>query len=559
MNSRFHYKERLKRGALIVDDEEVNREILGGILENDYNILYAENGEEALKQLEYNRDFISVILLDLLMPVKDGYEVIDEIQKDSGLKRIPIVVMTSDRTAEVECLKKGAFDFITKPFDMPEIVRARIQRIVELYEDQEIIRGAERDELTGVFNRSFFFEYCEKMEQFFPERKMDAVAINIDHFQLINEIYGRDFGDEVLKSLAKVMKIYANMNEGIAGRGEADQFYMFLNHQSNYEKLDSMLSEESGKEFRYNQLHARVGVYTKEMCGSCIENMFDRAKTASNTVRGNFQKRVAIYDEEMQKKALHRERLVHDMHAGINEKQFIPYFQPKYGIQEGEPYLKSAEALIRWRHPEFGLIPPFEFISLFEENGLIQQVDHYIWKETARQIRKWKDEYHATIPVSVNVSRIDFYDPHLVENLIEIVQTSGIEAKDLHLEVTESAYADNATQLVDVINQLREEGFVIELDDFGTGYSALNMLSSIPIDVLKLDMQFVRNMYENDKNLQMINIIMNIAKMLGVPVVAEGVEEEKQCDDLKKMGCDMIQGYYFSKPVPAEEFASFIK
>ncbi len=234
------------------------------------------------------------------------------------------------------------------------------------------------------------------------------------------------------------------------------------------------------------------------------------------------------------------------------------FYQPKYGIQSEKPVLRSAEALIRWKHPELGMISPGDFIPLFESNGLIQKLDHYVWAEAASQIRKWKDEFGYTLPVSVNVSRVDIYDPDFEKRLLDILDENKLTTSELMLEITESAYADDARGLTDVVNSLRDKGFKIEMDDFGTGYSSLNMITGIPIDVLKIDMKFIRNMNKDEKSLKLVELVMDIAKFLNVPAVAEGVEEASQVEKLKEMGCELIQGYYFSKPVPAEEFNRFI-
>ena len=221
--------------------------------------------------------------------------------------------------------------------------------------------------------------------------------------------------------------------------------------------------------------------------------------------------------------------------------------------------LTSAEALIRWKHRELGMLSPGVFIPLFEQNGLIQKIDNYVWNLAAAQIKIWREKYGITIPVSVNMSRIDVFDPHLELKLRQILQDNGIAEKDLMLEITESAYSDNAQKVTEVTENLRSRGFRIEMDDFGTGYSSLNMITDIPIDVLKLDMKFVRNIEKNEKSRKLVDLILGIAKCLRVPVVAEGVETASQMDILRDMGCQIIQGYYFSRPVPPEEFEELIK
>ena len=247
------------------------------------------------------------------------------------------------------------------------------------------------------------------------------------------------------------------------------------------------------------------------------------------------------------------------MEDAIRNRDFVVFYQPKFDIQTKEPRLRSAEALIRWKHPELGMISPGAFIPLFESNGLIQKLDRFVWEEAAGQIRKWKEQYGISVPVSVNVSRIDIYDPELENRLSALVKSNELSPNELMLEITESAYADNANGLIEVVNHLRDNGFKIEMDDFGSGYSSLNMLTTIPIDVLKLDMKFVRNMHKDEKSLKLVELIVDIAKFFNVPLVAEGVEDESQLTTLKEMGCDIVQGYYFSKPVPAEEFVKFIE
>ena len=205
------------------------------------------------------------------------------------------------------------------------------------------------------------------------------------------------------------------------------------------------------------------------------------------------------------------------------------------------------------------MISPGEFISLFEEKGLIHKLDRYVWNEAAHQVKEWKEKYNVTVPVSVNVSRVDVFNPLLGDILDGIIKDSGINHEDLLLEITESAYTDNSQQIIDTVTALRDRGFKIEMDDFGSGYSSLNMLTSLPIDALKLDMKFIRNICVNEKDSALVEIMIRISDLLDVPIIAEGVETKEQADLLKGIGCEIIQGYYFSKPVPGEEFEKFIE
>ena len=558
MLNKFNYIDNVKKTVLVVDDEFVNREMLGAILADYYNILYAENGEEALRIIQANEHILSAVLLDLLMPVMDGFKVLDILGDDVRYRSIPVIVLTSEKQAEVESLRRGAADFITKPYDTPEVVIARVKRIIELSENRLVIQSTEKDELTGLFTRTFFYEYANLMDRYHKDRDMDAVAVNIDRFHLVNEIYGRDFGNQVLKMLSETLRDYAQENEGIAARGTADDFYMYLNRQENYASLESRINAAMSELARTVHIKVRIGVYSCPTEDQDMENRFDRSRLAANTLRGKFNQTVAYFDNDLQHKVFYSERLIHDIHEGIARKQFEVYYQPKYDISGPKPKLKMAEALIRWRHPEFGMVAPYDFISLFEENGLIQMLDQFVWRETAGKIRYWRDKYGVTIPVSVNVSRIDIYDPQIEQKIDGMVEECGLAPEDLHLEITESAYADNAEQMIQVVENFRKKGYLIEMDDFGAGYSSLNMLANLPIDVLKLDMKFIQDIHTDEKCLRMVQLIMDIAKFLDVPVVAEGVEVEEQYRLLKEMGCQLIQGYYFSKPVPADEFEKFI-
>ena len=254
------------------------------------------------------------------------------------------------------------------------------------------------------------------------------------------------------------------------------------------------------------------------------------------------------------------QRLMNDLGRGIQERQFKVYYQPKYDIQCDPPKLSSAEALIRWQHPDLGLIRPDDFILLFERTGQISEIDKYVWREAARQIADWRDRYGVTLPVSVNLSRVDAFDPTLESTLDGIVEQYQLDRKYLNLEVTESAYTENAEQLCAIIHRLREKGYAIEMDDFGSGYSSLNMLSSMPIDVLKMDRAFIQNIEHSEKDVRLVELILDIARNLKVPVIAEGVETPGQMAMLKEAGCALVQGFYFSRPLPAEEFeAKFIR
>lgn len=552
-------EKNIHRKVLVVDDEQVNRLLLGKIVSSEYEVLYAENGAQALEVIKENERQLSLILLDLLMPEMDGYRLLEVIKADSGLRRIPVIVLTSEKSAEVKSLQLGAADFITKPYDMPEVILARVRRSIELAEDNIIIHEAETDNLTGLYTKEFFYQYSIQHDRYCADTPMDAIVLNINRFHLINELYGREYGNYVLVSLAEVIRKRLDESDGLACRCEADSFYIYIAHREDHDEFFKGLSKEFSGTMNNQRLSIRLGVYENTDMSISIEERFDRAMLACATLRGGHTNSYSFYDTELHERELYNEKLINDMDKALEEKQFMVFYQPKYNITGEEPRLSSAEALIRWFHPELGMVSPGKFIPLFEENGLIQKLDRYVWKEAAAQIKRWKEKYQRTIPVSVNVSRIDIYDPALEEELLDIVSSNGLEPHEYLLEITESAYTDNSKQIVEKVQRLREQGFRVEMDDFGSGYSSLNMLADLPIDALKLDMRFVRNITESSKDLRLVDLIIDIAKFLGVPVISEGVETEMQYRLLKKAGCDIIQGYYFSKPVPEEEFCRLIE
>ncbi len=548
-----------KKLVLVVEDDFTNRELLGEILRKHYDVLYAENGTEAMGLIRSRRDTLSLILLDLLMPEMSGKEVLMRIRENAELSRIPVIVLTADQKSEVECLSLGAIDFIPKPYPQPDVILARVQRTIELFEDRQIISSTERDALTGLYAKEYFFRYSEQFDIQNRDTAMDAIVVDINHFHILNERYGKSFCDDLLKRIAEKIRESIHETGGIVSRKEADTFLIYCPHRSDYENMLRLVSVELGDESGgSSRVHVRMGVYENVDKDIDVERRFDRAKIAADTVHGSFTKTIGYYDEKLNDRELFAEQLIEDFHAALEEKQFQVYFQPKYDISPNKPVLTSAEALIRWDHPELGMISPGKFIPLFESNGLIQQLDHFVWQETARQIREWKDRLDYAVPVSVNVSRVDLYEEDIIGTLLNIVETNGLQPKDLLLEVTESTYTDNSSQIIETVNKLRGYGFRIEMDDFGTGYSSLNMISKLPIDAIKLDMGFIRDAFKEGGSTKMLEIIIDIAAFLNVPTIAEGVETEDQYKALRLMGCDIVQGFYFSKPLPADVFEAFL-
>ena len=548
-----------KRRILLIEDEFVNQEILKLFLEDSYDLVLAGTGTEALGIINMQYETLSLVLLDLNLPDLSGMDILRQIKTDARTARLPVIVMTSDADAEVECLTLGAIDFISKPYPQQEVVLARVLRTIELSEDRDTLSQTERDQLTGVYNKGFFNRYAAQLDLRHRESPTDAIVLNVNQFHMINDRYGRAYGDEVLRQIAGKLLEIVEKTGGIAGRNEADNFLIYCPHRTDYGALLETVSRGlNGEGQSENRIRLRMGVYSNVDKELDIERRFDRAKLAADSVKGSVTRVIGLYDNSMYEAELLAEQLIEDFPAAIRERQFQVYYQPKFDVRANEPILNSAEALVRWKHPTLGMVNPGVFISLFENNGLISTLDQYVWNEAATQIRLWKERFGVALPVSVNVSRVDLHDPELVEKLQDIVARNGLTARELLLEITESAYTEDAEQIIKKVKQLRERGFQIEMDDFGCGYSSLNMLTTLPIDALKLDMQFIRNAFKERKDTRLLEVMILLAESFNLPTIAEGVETAEQMFTLKMMGCDIVQGYYFSRPLPAEEFETFI-
>ena len=421
------------------------------------------------------------------------------------------------------------------------------------HKDASLIRATETDELTGLYNRDYFLEYAGQMQREHPDKPMDAVVVNIDRFHAVNAMNGREFGDQILRALGNEIHEAALDAGGIAGRFEADRFDLFCPHRDDYEEMYGRLQSRLDTLAPAAGLRLRMGVMPWRQGMDAVQ-MFDRARTACGMARDSYKEHLIVFDMKMQEREDYEQRLLNDLHRALNNYEFEVYYQPQYDIQCEPPKLVSAEALVRWNHPELGMIPPGDFIPLFERSGKVGEVDRYVWAEAARQVAHWRDLYGVTIPVSVNLSRVEVFDPALESALDRLLTYNDLGQGAIKLEVTESAYTGNADQVIRVVEGLRRKGYVVEMDDFGSGYSSLNMLSAMPVDVLKMDRGFIRRIGEEEKDAHLVALILGIARSLKIPVVAEGVETGDQLKLLKELGCPLVQGFYFSKPLPAKEF-----
>lgn len=546
---------KTRREVLIVEDQKLNREMLQDILEPDYATVCVGNGLEALNILLDNGEKFSAVLLDILMPVMDGYEVMRIMQKTPGLSKMPVLVTSQvfEEEYELKALNMGASDFISKPYN-GEILKKRLYNLIQMHENATAVRLMEKDSLTGLYSKEGFCHKLDEMLSGGTDVPYDIVALDIEHFKLFNDTYGVDEGDRLLKYVGRHVVDESGFYNGVCSRVYADQFLIFC-ERLNDEYVSKAVENINRSMESYPldmKVHVKVGVYQIHDISVPVNSMCDRAFIAVKAAKGLYEKDVAYYDDSIREKLLLEQQIGDDMVRALREEQFDVYFQPKYNLVTGE--MAGAEALVRWYHPVKGFMSPAEFIPIFEKNGFITELDMYVWNKSCEYIAKWQRKYGKLVSLSVNVSRKDIYKQNLPEILENIVRKKGLTPEILHLEITESAYTENPEQLILIVEQLKKAGFIIEMDDFGSGYSSLNMLAELPIDILKLDMKFLQNKGEQSKNENIMSSIVALAKKINLYVIAEGVEKEKHISMLKSMKCDMVQGYYYAKPMPAEEF-----
>lgn len=546
-----------RKKILVVEDNALNRSLLCQILSADYDVEEAENGQEALGVLRQFGEGISLILLDIIMPVMDGYTFLSIMKADPSYSSIPVIVTTQNdaESDEVAALSHGATDFVAKPYK-PQIILHRVAGIIRLRETAAMINMIQYDRLTGLYSKQYFYQQAGEVLLRNPDQQYDIICSDIENFKLINDVFGVKAGDRLLRGIGNA---YAERLKGIGicGRLNSDQFACLLKHRDDY--TDDMFIEASILTNGLLDIHNIVmkwGIYNVEDRSVSIEQICDRALLAARSIKGQYGKYFAIYDDTLRNQLLREQAITDSMESALSQNQFLVYLQPKYRIKD--EVLVGAEALVRWNHPVWGFLSPAEFIPLFEKNGFITRLDRFVWEKACAVLHDWDERGYYPMSVSVNVSRADIYNEDLADTLVKIIEKYDLDPSRLHLEITESAYTENPKQIIDTVTTLREQGFVIEMDDFGSGYSSLNMLNDMPIDILKLDMKFIRSEMAKPKSQGILQFIINLASWMNLSVVAEGVETKAQLLRLTEIGCDYVQGYYFAKPMPCQEFEGLL-
>ena len=412
--------------------------------------------------------------------------------------------------------------------------------------------AANHDELTDLYNRQCFYHYVAERLRTDAESDYLIVCSDIRNFKLINDVFGTEKGDKLLIRIGKELRLCTRKDE-IYARLESDRFGLLMKKEYFREEVfkseAAKLLHIEGNEAYPIQLC--IGVYEVTDREVPVSVMCDRALMAAATLKGNYRKQIAYYDDELRRSVLREQELTGELDDAIATRQFKMYLQPQ---MNGEGKMLGAEALVRWIHPVKGMISPAEFISVFERTGTITKLDYYMWETACMQLRKWKEEGREDIYISVNISPKDFYFMDVYKAFTELVAKHRISSASLKLEITETAMMSELERQRKLIGRLREAGFAVEMDDFGSGYSSLNMLKDIQVDTLKIDMAFLGKTDNEDRASKILKMIVELSKQLEIPVITEGVETLDQVKFLREIGCDMFQGYYFAKPMEVSAF-----
>ncbi|MCM1126549.1 MAG: EAL domain-containing protein [Lachnospiraceae bacterium] len=386
------------------------------------------------------------------------------------------------------------------------------------------------------------------------KRNIGFIQFDIRKFKIINDLYGEKFGDQVLDFIIHQLSECCNDQQYFVNL-RSDVFMVVTEYDEEEELVDFIHRlDEKIRTFKNVKLQFVYGIYMVNDRSMELRQMEDRSAMARKAAKNNILTNILFYNEQFKESLYNRKFIEENMQAAINERQFLMYLQPKYSITKNE--IIGAEALVRWKHPERGMIYPNQFIPIVEENGFIKKVDYYIWEEACRFIKRCEDEGIRSCPISVNVSRIHLRDNQCIQVLSDMIDRCGNTKKLLELEITETA---SDQQISKKALELKEEGFTLLMDDFGSGYSSLNILLETPFDMIKLDKKFMENMIVSSKGRLILEQVVLMADKLELGLLAEGVETREQIDMLQNIGCDQVQGYYYAKPMPEEDFFELLK
>jgi|GEM_PF-596984 len=574
-NSRAKEKAR---SILIIDDDEQIRKLLANVLAEQAECVTVSSAEAALTILtSCNFD---LVISDINMPGISGLDLVPRI---SEMSPDTIVVMISgEQTVEsaIEAMRVGAYDYVTKPIDIRH-VSAAVDRAMKYHDllkqkreyetnleelvqkrTAEVERLAFYDSLTDLPNRVLFADRTQQAlnNARHHRQTLGLLLVSLDRFKKINDTLGHETGDLLLQEVATRLRGRIRTGDTIARFG-GDEFAFLVNRVCGTEDLAELAHQILGAmkpaivltpHEVYVDASIGMGVFPAD--GHDFATLMKNAGAALQRAKRKGGDCYEFYAAEMNAEAVKRLALETDLRRAVTNEEFVTYYQPLIDFSSGK--VVGAEALVRWQHPELGILPPAEFIDIAEDTGLILGIADQVLFASASQTRRWQDEGFAPLRIAVNISPRQFHDKNFVNRVVGILEKARLDPRSLELEITETSIMENAEVAMSVLGEIRKMGVRIAIDDFGTGYSSLSYLKRLPIDTVKLDRSFVMGATTDPKDAALVMAIITLAHNLNLRVIAEGVETVGQRDFLRLLKCDEGQGFLFSKPVPADVFES---
>jgi len=567
---------RRQQTLLVIDDDRMVRRLVT-IRLRDLSVRVEGAGDGPTGIAEARRLRPDLILLDVSMPDMDGFEVCRRLRNQPTTRDIPVIFLTGtdDPAEKAKAFELGAVDYVTKPFEPAELrarVRAalRTQALVEALETQ-----ARTDSLTGLPNRAAFrkrLTECLERAHSNDAYHFTVLFLDLDRFKIVNDSLGHAVGDQMLVAVADtIRRVVAESMVDVGGdayiaRMGGDEFTILLEQIDDQqwvcdlaEHIRSELTCPLQLDDYQVSTDASIGVRSCNGLCSDADELLRDSDTAMYHAKAAGKGRYVVFDDHMHHEALHRLELEQDLRQALPNDQFMLYYQPIISLESG--LLTGFEALLRWQHPERGIIPPDHFIPIAEETGLIIDIGQWVLDQACADLADWKQRFPDHTPpihVACNLSKVQLAVNGLGDVVADTLERHGIDPGELHLEVTESVIMHDAAVVVPVMEQLRSTGIVLTMDDFGKGYSSLASLHRFPIDVLKIDREFIDAMTRSRAHTAVVHAIVTLADNLGMRVVAEGIETNDHLVQLQTLDCTYGQGYLFGKPAPAEQAVKWL-
>ena len=573
--------EYQKASVLIIDDEEQIRNLLVAVLGDIYRCRTASSAEEALTALAGGT--FDLVISDIDMGGMTGLELVPRVYSISPETVVLMISGNQDIETAIEAMRVGAFDYITKPLDLRH-VEAAVERALDhcrllkekhRYKEQlesllaqrtaEVDRLAYYDTVTDLPNRTLFEDRLTQAVAVArsADQTLGVLFISIDQFKKVNDTLGHGPGDGLLREFAERLKSCISETDTVARFGN-DEFALLQTHiDGTRDVVETIGSLSKVLKFSFD-LHgqelfatASVGVSLFPLDGQDSQTLLKNAGAALYKAKTSGGANYQFYTADMHAMASRRLGLETNLRRAIHNEEFLIHYQPRVSVDSLE--ITGVEALVRWQHPQLGLISPSEFIPLAEDTGLIVPIGEWVLRNACLQNKRWQDQGFAPIHMAVNICARQFQDQDVIETVVRTLDETGLAAEYLELELTESSIMKNEDLAAGVLNQLKSMGINISIDDFGTGYSSLASLKRLPIDALKIDQSFVRDATTEPDDAALVMAIITLAHNLRLKVIAEGVETEEQLRFLHLLRCDEIQGYFFSKPLPVDALVSLLE